>query len=278
MGDGPPVVGDLGIELQVLLTTTAPEQVLIVAPEGDDGIAGHGRPARAHRITDRDELGLLWGRRFDLVVLGAGTWRSTDDDGTRRQVFHAAVQHLAARGVLVTERSGGRGADWPIPAFGLDLVGQTGEVVVHRRGPRFNVHDLVHEARATIDRVTADRLAELLAVPESVTVLDTRTDTDRRRVGVIPSSVHVPRTVLEWHVDPDNGYLHPAITSFDQHLVVVCNGGFSSSLAAAHLVRLGFSRTVDLVGGMDSWCRAGLPLVDPPHSHLDPTIWLPPGR
>ena len=35
---------------------------------------------------------------------------------------------------------------------------------------------------------------------------------------------------------------------------------------------------VDLVGGMDSWCRAGLPLVDPPHSHLDPTIWLPPGR
>ncbi len=81
--------------------------------------------------------------------------------------------------------------------------------------------------------------------------------------------MHVPRTVVEWHLDPANGYRHPAVDSFDQPLVLVCNGGYSSSLAAASLLDLGFTDVADLVGGHRAWVAAGLPVVAPDHSHLD---------
>ena len=91
----------------------------------------------------------------------------------------------------------------------------------------------------------------------------------RARFGVIAGSIHVPRTVVEWHLDPANGYRHPAVTSFDQSLVLVCNGGYSSSLAAASLLDLGFTDVGDLVGGIRAWVGAGLDVVEPDHSHLD---------
>lgn len=81
--------------------------------------------------------------------------------------------------------------------------------------------------------------------------------------------MHLPRTVLEWRVDPTNGYLHPAVRSFDQRLVVVCNHGYSSSVAAATLQRLGYPSATDLVGGVHAWRAAGLPVVPPDHTFLE---------
>lgn len=70
-------------------------------------------------------------------------------------------------------------------------------------------------------------------------------------------------------VDPDWGHQHPAIHGFDQVLVCVCNGGFSSSLAAASLQRLGFCNATDLVDGFDGWRKAGLPVVAADHVQFD---------
>ncbi len=275
---------ELGRALRSALGDSAAGPTMVVDPRPSDLVTAlvAAPPVR------RAELAWLWGERFDVVAIGSGAWEPDDDDGTTRQLLHAAVQHLAPNGLLVVERTvAGRASHGlPVPGFGMELVtgwestpdgvgGRSDTVLtVYRRSTRFNVHDLVHEARCTIDRISAPDLWRSVAGGDPVTVLDTRTDTDRWRVGVIAAAVHVPRTVLEWHVDPDNGYLHPAITSFDQRIVVVCNGGFSSSIAAAHLVRLGFSNAADVVGGMDAWCAAGLPLVAPDHSHLDPTIRL----
>ena len=55
----------------------------------------------------------------------------------------------------------------------------------------------------------------------------------------------------------------------EQPLVVVCNGGYSSSLAAANLLALGFTAVGDLVGGHHAWVAAGLPVFEADHSHLD---------
>jgi rhodanese-related sulfurtransferase len=79
----------------------------------------------------------------------------------------------------------------------------------------------------------------------------------------------VPRTVVEWHLDPANGYRHPAVRSFDQPIVVVCNDGYSSSLSAANLVRIGFTSVADMIGGMTAWSAAGLPTVAPIDTHVD---------
>ena len=125
------------------------------------------------------------------------------------------------------------------------------------------------EARSRLTRTTADELAVRLRTPDAPVVVDTRTATDRLRFGVIAGSIHVPRTVVEWHLDPANGYRHPAVSSFDQPLVIVCNGGYSSALAAASLLDLGFVDVADLIGGMRAWIGAGHPVVAADHSHLD---------
>lgn len=225
-------------------------------------------------------LAMQLDRRFDLVIFG-NFQRSPA--GRQRAVVHSGVQHCAPGGHVAFVHSVGHSTDsrlstdqaTHLTALELeltplepDLVSNDG-VSIYRRSERFTVHDLLFEARSTIERITAPALHERLGSNDPPVVIDTRTQTDRARFGVIESSIHVPRTVVEWHLDPANGYLHPAIRSFDQPLVVVCNGGYSSSLAAANLVRLGYTAVADLIGGHHAWCEAALPVERADHSHLD---------
>ncbi len=118
--------------------------------------------------------------------------------------------------------------------------------------PRTTIDDLLREARGLIDRVTPEEAAR--EVESGAVLVDTRCSEDREREGTIPGSVHVPRTLLEWRAD--------RIADPEGRLIVVCNDGYSSSLAAANLSRLGFRRVADLVGGYRGWVAAGLPTRD----------------
>ena len=118
------------------------------------------------------------------------------------------------------------------------------------------------EARRTIRRYEP---AEALARREAGPVLvDLRSHDERARDGVIPGSIHVPRSVLEWRVDESSGFANPHVAQRELELVLVCDEGYSSSLAAAALVGLGFSRAADLVGGFQAWREAGLPTIPAP--------------
>jgi rhodanese-related sulfurtransferase len=131
-----------------------------------------------------------------------------------------------------------------------------------------SISQLLEAARARLERLDPHELFAVLH-DSDVVVLDTRTPTDRDRFGCIPGSIHSPRTLIEFMVDPDWGYQHPSIVGFDQQLVVVCNGGFSSSLAAATLQDMGFHRATDLIGGVQAWAESGLTLVPPDHVQFD---------
>jgi rhodanese-related sulfurtransferase len=91
-------------------------------------------------------------------------------------------------------------------------------------------------------------------------IIDTRCADVRRLSGVIPGSVHVPLSVLYWRLDPTSGHADPATSDPERQIVLVCAHGFSSSLAAATLHELGFSRATDIVGGFEAWAAAGLPV------------------
>ena len=120
---------------------------------------------------------------------------------------------------------------------------------------------LLAEARAGLDRVApADLAAEMAA---GALVVDTRPAEQRRRDGDLPGAVVVDRNVLEWRLDPTSPHHIPEAGDLDLRVIVVCNEGFSSSLAAATLRRLGLRRATDLSGGYQAW-RPLLPSPRPP--------------
>jgi rhodanese-related sulfurtransferase len=124
-------------------------------------------------------------------------------------------------------------------------------------------------ARALLHRVTPEQTKALLDA--GGLVVDTRTETQRRRAGQIPGAVVIDRTVLEWRLDPGCPFRSEVARGYDDPVVVVCAEGYSSSLAAASLQRMGLSRATDMVGGFEAWVAAGLP-VDPP---VDPPVHPP---
>jgi rhodanese-related sulfurtransferase len=95
-------------------------------------------------------------------------------------------------------------------------------------------------------------------------MVDLRSHDERVRDGVVPGSVHVPRSVLEWRVDSDSGWSNPHVADEDVELILVCAEGYSSSLAAASLRELGRGQVADLVGGFDAWREAGLETIPAP--------------
>ena len=124
---------------------------------------------------------------------------------------------------------------------------------------RRTLEELLAEARGRIERLQP---AEAFAASEQgALVIDIRSDSDRERDGIVPGSLHVPRTVLEWRLDPESAWRTPYVSGLDQRIVVLCDHGCSSVLAAATLVDLGFTRAADVVGGFAAWREAGLPVA-----------------
>jgi rhodanese-related sulfurtransferase len=76
--------------------------------------------------------------------------------------------------------------------------------------------------------------------------------------------VHIERTVLEWRVDPDCPWHNAHLLGIEQRLILMCDHGYSSALAAASLVEIGFVRAAHLVGGFEAWRGDGLPVRDCP--------------
>lgn len=99
------------------------------------------------------------------------------------------------------------------------------------------------------------------AVAAGALLIDTRTESQQRIQGLLPGALRIDRTVLEWRLDPGSDYRIPAATSYDQRVVVVCSQGYSSSLAAAELQRIGLPNATDMVDGVEGWLAAGLPVL-----------------
>lgn len=124
-------------------------------------------------------------------------------------------------------------------------------------GP-FGIEHLLAESRAKLTRVSPQ---EALALQQQGgLIIDIRPQSDRLAEGEIPGALTVERIVLEWRLDPAGGHrldgLHP-----DRAVVLVCNEGYASSLAAAQAKGLGLTKATDLAGGFRAWKAAGLPVT-----------------
>ncbi|GAA1643253.1 rhodanese-like domain-containing protein [Georgenia ruanii] len=125
------------------------------------------------------------------------------------------------------------------------------------------IDDVLAVARAGVNRLEPLEVMAALAAGRALLV-DTRTESQRREQGELPGALVIDRTVLEWRLDPACPWRIPEATDYDLHVVVACRHGFSSSLAAASLRAVGLHRATDMIGGVEAWRAAGLPMGEGP--------------
>jgi rhodanese-related sulfurtransferase len=119
--------------------------------------------------------------------------------------------------------------------------------------------DLLAEARRGLVRLEPAEAAHAVSAGAAV-LIDIRSEHQRDRDGVVPNSVFLPRNVLEWRCDPASEWRDERVSDPSRRLIVMCDEGYQSSLAAANLKRLGLDRATDLAGGFQAWRAAGLPV------------------
>jgi rhodanese-related sulfurtransferase len=120
------------------------------------------------------------------------------------------------------------------------------------------IDELLADARARLTRLDPRQAAA--AVREGALIVDIRSESQRAADGLVPGAVFVARNVLEWRCDPRSEHRDPSIDGRERQLILMCNEGYQSSLAAATLHDLGLTRTTDLAGGFQAWRAVGLPV------------------
>ncbi|HEY9329772.1 MAG TPA: rhodanese-like domain-containing protein, partial [Streptomyces sp.] len=123
------------------------------------------------------------------------------------------------------------GGDAPL---GIDRLLERVRAGYERLGP--------HEAKA--------------ASEDGALLVDIRYAELRARDGLIPGALVVERNELEWRLDPQGSHRAAEAVSHGLRVVVICNEGYASSLAAESLHRLGLYRATDLIGGFQAWRAA----------------------
>jgi rhodanese-related sulfurtransferase len=122
-----------------------------------------------------------------------------------------------------------------------------------------SVEELLFEARRELARLSPSEALE--AMRQGAALVDIRSDAQRGTDGLIPGANVVPRNVPEWRLDPESDHCDTGLARRDRPVIVICNEGYQSSLAAATVRRFGMNAT-DVIGGFQAWRETGLPVTD----------------
>jgi rhodanese-related sulfurtransferase len=126
---------------------------------------------------------------------------------------------------------------------------------------RKTIQELLEAARSGLDRLSPAQARQ--AMHSGAALIDIRSDSQVARDGTIAGALVIARNVLEWRLDPASGHSHPQAPGLTDHVILLCDEGYQSSLAAATLQQLGFTRATDVDGGFQAWRQAGLPVTPP---------------
>jgi rhodanese-related sulfurtransferase len=128
---------------------------------------------------------------------------------------------------------------------------------VSREATLTTVEELLAEAAAEIDRLPPAEAHQ--AARQGDLLIDIRPLEQRQRDGLVPGATVVDRNVLEWRLDPEGEYRNPGLAHRDRRIILICDEGYQSVLAAATLRRFGLD-SCDVIDGVEGWMAAGLPL------------------
>jgi rhodanese-related sulfurtransferase len=120
------------------------------------------------------------------------------------------------------------------------------------------LEELLSQARGRLRRLDAGEA--LRAMQQGATLVDIRSDRQREKDGAVPGAMKIARNVLEWRCAPTSAWRDPELSDPGGTLILMCDEGYQSSLAAATLQELGLHHATDVIGGFQAWRGAGLPL------------------
>ena len=111
--------------------------------------------------------------------------------------------------------------------------------------------ELVAEAEAQVKSLTPAEVEKKLK-QNGVTLIDLRDIRELKRDGTIAESIHIPRGMLEFWVDPESPYYKSELNDTEE-VILFCNGGWRSALAAASLQSMGVKNVAHMSGGFGQW-------------------------
>ena len=120
--------------------------------------------------------------------------------------------------------------------------------------------ELVEEANKSIKTMSPPEIKEALNKKE-VTLIDVRDIRELWREGTIKDSIHIPRGMLEFWLDPQSSYYQEKKIGDIKNIVLFCALGFRSALATKALKEMGFDNVANAYGGFDSLKKIGLPVI-----------------
>ena len=120
---------------------------------------------------------------------------------------------------------------------------------------------MVASAREQIEEIETADLIAMVDDPD-VVIVDIRDIRERQRTGYIPGSVHAPRGMLEFWVDPDSPYYKDVFGQEGKRYVFHCASGWRSALTVATLQDMGFD-AAHLKEGFSTWAEKGGPVEKP---------------
>jgi rhodanese-related sulfurtransferase len=125
------------------------------------------------------------------------------------------------------------------------------------------IDDILAATRARLQRVEP---AQAHAAQRCGAVLvDIRPAAQREATGEIPGALVIERNVLEWRFDPRSAARLPLADRYDLPVIIFCQEGYTSSLAATALHDLGLHEATDMIGGFAAWAAGGLPVITACH-------------
>ena len=120
--------------------------------------------------------------------------------------------------------------------------------------------ELVDEANKSIETLNPDKVKKALEKKE-ITLIDVRDIRELWKEGTIKDSIHIPRGMLEFWLDPNSSYYQENKISNLKKMVFFCALGFRSALATKTLVDMGFKNVANAEGGFDALKNVGLKIV-----------------
>jgi rhodanese-related sulfurtransferase len=123
----------------------------------------------------------------------------------------------------------------------------------------YGIDEILETARTRLTRL--DPYAVHEAMRRGAVLVDIRPAAQRAEHGEMPGAIVIERNVLEWRLDPRSDARLSFADSYDLEVIITCQEGYTSSLAAAALHDIGLRQATDLNGGFAAWKAAGLPTI-----------------